>query len=84
VEYYGIMHKKTSVVFSIMSIAAAAVLLAGSGTVFAVTSNTGINVQTDMNVSEKQEYENAGGSSTIYSSCIASSTNTNTNTGGVH
>ena len=57
-KYYRIMHTKISVAFSIIAIAAA-VLLAGSGSVLAVGSNTGINVQTDIN--QKQECDTAGG-----------------------
>ena len=80
-KYYGIMITKTSVVFSIIAIAAA-VLLAGSGSVLAVTSNTGINVQTD--IDQKQECNTAGGTSPITNSCHATSTNTVTQSGGVH
>jgi hypothetical protein len=71
----------TSVVFSIIAIVAA-VLLAGSGSVLAVTSNSGINVQTDIN--QKQECETVGGYSGITNSCHATSTNTITQSGGIH
>ena len=78
------MHTKTSVVFSIIAIVGA-VLLAGGGSVLAVTSNTGINVQTDIN--QNQDCKTAGGGTTgspISSSCTASSTNTVTQSGGIH
>jgi hypothetical protein len=75
------MHTKTSVAFSIIAIAAA-VLLAGSGSVLAVGSNTGINVQTDIN--QKQECDTAVGTSAITNSCHATSTNTVTQSGGIH
>ncbi|MFZ0512082.1 MAG: hypothetical protein WAM14_10790 [Candidatus Nitrosopolaris sp.] len=60
----------------------AAVLFAGSASVLAVGSNTGINVQTDIN--QKQECDTAGGTSAITSSCHATSTNTVTQSGGIH
>jgi hypothetical protein len=75
VKYYGIMHTKTSAVLKIIAIGAA-VLLAGSERVFVVTSNSGINVQT--NINQKQECEAAGRTSSITNSCTTSSSNTAT------
>jgi hypothetical protein len=75
------MHTKTSLVFSTIAIAAA-VLLAGSGSVLTVGSNTGINVQTD--IDQKQDCKTAGSNSGISSSCTATSSNTVTQNGGIH
>lgn len=75
------MHTKTSVALSTIAIGVA-VLLAGSGSVLAVTSNSGINVQT--NINQKQECEAAGGSSPITTSCTMGSSNTVTQSGGIH
>jgi hypothetical protein len=75
------MRTRTSVLFGTMAIAAA-VLLAGSGIVFALTSNTGINVQTDIN--QKQECDSAGATSPITNSCHTTSTTTVTQSGSVH
>jgi hypothetical protein len=44
--------------------------------------DSGINVQTD--IDQKQECETAGGTSLITDSCHATSTNTVTQSGGIH
>ncbi len=85
---------------------AVAVLLAGTGSVLAVTSKTGINglggsiggpsgpgfggpggnsgINVQTHIDQKQECSTAGGTSPITDSCHATSTNTVTQSGGIH
>ena len=79
-------NKTPAVLVAIAAIAAALVgstVAIGSGhmALAANVNNTGINIPTD--TQQKQECETAGGTSPIDGSCTASSTVTNTQSGGV-
>ena len=56
-------------------------LAADTTTITKNTNNTGVNVQTDTN--QKQECQTVGGTSGISGSCIGTSTDTVTQSGGM-